>query len=105
MLAVGVGRVRSRGCDIEPVDQGGIGRQRGLDFTELGDLARQFFVLLKEFGLELAQGDAGQLALSLQVFEPFASLGLVEVLGRGFHELVKLFQLGGQFPESVSFGG
>ena len=105
VLAVGVGRVRSRGWDIDPGDQGGIGGQRGLDFVQRGDLARQRAVILDELGLELAQGDAGQLALALQVLESLGPLGLVEVLGRGFHQLVEPFQLGGQFAEAGSLGG
>ena len=105
VLAVGVGRVRSRGWDIDPGDQGGIGGQRGLDFVQPGDLARQRAVILDELGLELTQGDAGQLALALQVLEPLRPLGLVEVLGRGFHQLVEPFQFGGQFAEAGSLGG
>ena len=105
VLAVGVGRVRSRGRDVDPGDQGGIGGQRGLDFAEPGDLARQLSVILDQLGLELAQGDAGQLALVLQLVESLRPLGLVEVLGRAFHQLVEPFQLGGQFAEAGSFGG
>ena len=105
VLAVGVGRVRSRGWDIDPGDQGGIGGQRGLDFVQPGDLARQRAVISDELGLELTQGDAGQLALALQVFESLGPLGLVEALGRGFHQLVEPFQFGGQFAEAGSLSG
>ena len=105
VLAVGVGRVRSRGRDVDPGDQGGIGGQRGLDLVQPGDLARQRAVILDELGLELTQGDAGQLALVLQLLEPLGPLGLVEVLGRGFHQPVEPFELGGQFAEAVSLGG
>ena len=56
-----------------------------------------------EFGLEVAQCNAGQFALALQVLESLGTLGLVEALGRGFHQLVKPFQRGGQVAEPGSF--
>ena len=62
-------------------------------------------VLLNELGLELTQGDAGQLALASQFLESLRPLGLVEALGRGFHQPVEPLQLGGQFAESGSLGG
>ncbi len=105
VLAVGIGRVRSRGWNIDPCNQGGIDGQRGLNFAEPGDIARERFVFLNELGLELAQGDAGQLALVLQLRKSLGPLGLVEALGRGVHQFVEPFQCGGQFAESVSLGG
>ena len=105
MLAVGVGRIRSRGFNVDPGDQCGVGGQRGLDFVQRGDLARQRAVIRDELGLELAQGDAGQLALALQVLESLGPLSLVEALGRGFHQLVEPFELGNQFAEAGSLAG
>ena len=81
VLAVGVGRVRPERLDIDPGDQCGIGGQGGLDLVQPGDLARQRAVIPDERGLELAQGDARDLALAAQVLEPLRPLGLVETLG------------------------
>ena len=41
----------------------------------------------------------------LQVLESLGPLGLVEALGRGFHQLVEPLELGGQFAEPGSLGG
>jgi hypothetical protein len=62
-------------------------------------------VILDELSLELTQGDAGQLALVLQVFESLGPLRLVEALGRGFHQLVEPLQFARQFAEPGSLGG
>ena len=62
-------------------------------------------MILDEPGLELAQGDARQLALALEVLESLGALGLTEILGRGFHQPVKSFQRGGQLAEVASLAG
>jgi len=105
MFAVAVGRIWTQRSGVDPGDQGHIGGQRGLDFVQPGDLARQWAVILNELDLELTQGDARQLALALQVFGSLRPPGLVEALGRGFHQLVEPFQIGGQFAESDSLCG
>ena len=91
--------------DIDPGDEGGIGRQCGLDLFQRGDPARQRVVISGEPGLELAEGDAGPLAPVLQVLEPPRSLGLVEALGRGFHQAVQPLQFRDQFAEAGAFVG
>ena len=89
MLAVGVGRARPRRCEIDPGDQGGIGRQGGLDLAQPGGLARRRAATPGERRLELAQGDAGELALALQIFESSGPLGLVESPGRRLDQPVE----------------
>jgi hypothetical protein len=92
-------------CDIDPGDQCGISRQRGLDLLEVGGLPGQRAVSLDQLGLKFTQGDAGLLALAFEVFEQMGPLGFVEVLGGGFHQAVESFQGGGQFPETGTLAG
>ncbi len=105
VLAVGVGRVRAHLCDIDPGDEGGIGGQRGLDFLQRGDLARDRAIILDQLGLELTQGDAGKLALALLFRKPLCPLGVIKFLGGGFRQLVEPLQFRGQIAEAGSLGG
>jgi hypothetical protein len=79
--------------NIDPGNQGGIERKGGLDLVQRGDLSRQGTVGLNQLGVELAEGDAGQFALVLQVLEPLGPLGFVEILGRAFHQPIELIQI------------
>ena len=72
VLAVGVGSVGpTGGISTHAIRAASAGSAAWISF-EPGDLARQGAVILDQLRLELTQGDAGQLAPVLQVFDRFA---------------------------------
>ena len=104
MLAVGVGRARAQGWNIDPGDQCGVSGQYGLDLAKCGDLSLRRAVSREKFYLELVQGNAGQLTLVLELFEMLRTAGFVQARRPGFRQFIEPFQCGGQFAKAGSLG-
>ncbi len=106
MLAVGVGRVWSRGWDIDPGDQGGIGGQRGLDLVQTGDPARPSSVRPERawFGTHPGRCWPAR-AARFRSSNRFARSAWSSPLGVVSTSLSSRSSSGGQFAEAGSLGG